>query len=35
MDARGVEMICVDAKNYPEWQGTHVAIRVIPEGSGT
>lgn len=35
MDARGIEMTCVSSPNFPDWQGTHLAIRAIEDGAGT
>lgn len=34
IDRHGIEMTCVDHKNYPEWLDTHLAFRVIPDGEG-
>ena len=34
-DTHGIEMTCVDHKNYPEWLDTHLAFRVVPDNSGT
>jgi uncharacterized protein YndB with AHSA1/START domain len=34
IDRHGIEMTCVDHKNYPEWLDTHLAFRVTPDGEG-
>jgi len=34
VDSHGIEMTCVDHRNYPEWLDTHVAIRVTPDSGG-
>jgi hypothetical protein len=34
IDRHGIEMTCVDHRNYPEWLDTHLSFRVIPDGEG-
>jgi uncharacterized protein YndB with AHSA1/START domain len=34
IDRHGIEMTCVDHKDYPEWLDTHLTFRVIPDGEG-
>jgi uncharacterized protein YndB with AHSA1/START domain len=35
LDARGLEMTCVRAASFADWQGTHLAIRAVEDGAGT
>jgi methyltransferase (TIGR00027 family) len=35
IDARGIEMTCVRNTSQPDWQGTHLALRVVADGAGS
>ena len=33
LDARGIEMTCLRSTNFPDWEGSHLTIRAIEDGS--
>jgi uncharacterized protein YndB with AHSA1/START domain len=35
IDAKGIELTCVQQTGQPDWQDTHLSIRAIAEGGGT